>query len=137
MATSQMRQISSGTASCPLFLTNFGTCAGTLTFVVFIHQYKPPSPSLAELPQKRGIFIFHRKKNKEKLFFQLSNLGLKLLCAATLSTDFSSKMHSKRNVEAATHMYTYVHTQIQAEPCGRRRWCICLWLAAMRVQWQG
>lgn len=115
MATSQMRQISSGTASCPLFLTNFGTCAGTLTFVAFIHQYKPPSPSLAELPQKRGIFIFHRKKNKEKLFFPLSNLGLKLLCAATFSTDFfPAKCIARemwKQLHTCTHTCTHKHRQ--------------------------
>lgn len=108
MATSQTRQISSGIASCPLFLTNFSTCAWTLTFEAFIHQYKPPSPSLGRIaPKQRSVFILHGKKIKKKLFFQLSNLSSKLLCAATFSTVYSSKSYSKK--EKCGSSYTCVH----------------------------
>lgn len=47
------------------------------------------------------------KKIKKKLFFQLSNLSSKLLCAATFSTVYSSKSYSKN--EKCGSSYTRVH----------------------------
>lgn len=141
MATPQMRQISSGTASCPLFLTNFSICAGTLTFVAFIYEDNPPSPFPGRTaPEQRSIFTFHKKNCWFVLFFfpSLSKLGFTLLCAAQhrflrltllLERETWNRLH--------THTHTYVCTQNTGKVASRwRRRCVCLRLTAARVQWQ-
>lgn len=122
--------------------TSFGTCAGTLTFVAFIHQDKPPCPSLTELPRNREASSFFVKKKKGAFFFSFSSFQDSLsncsvqLCSAQVSP--VNPTAGERSVEAATHTSTHVCTQNtgRAAQRGRRR-CISLWLTATRVQWQG
>jgi len=78
MATPQMRPISSGTASCPLFLTNFGICAGTLIFVALIHQDNSFSLPGRTAPEQRSTFTLH--KRLVGFFPPLSKLSFRLLC---------------------------------------------------------
>lgn len=135
MATPQMRQISSGTASCPLFLTNFSICAGTLTYVSLIHQDNPPSRSLEELPQSKEASSPFTKKLLG-FFPPLSKLSFKLFWAAQhrfLQLTLLLEREMWNRLRTHTHMCTQNTGKVAS--CWRRR-CISLWLTATRVQWQ-
>lgn len=133
MATPQMRQVSSGTASCPHFLTNFGIRAGTLTFVAFIQPTFSLPGRMA--PEQRSIFTFHKKNGgffspPFKTQFQI------ILCS---SAQVSPANFSVRERVKCGTGYTHTHTCTQNP--GKvalhwRRHCICRWLRATRVQWQ-
>lgn len=134
MATPQMRQISSGKASCPLFLTNLGICAGTLTFASFIHQDNPPSPSLEELPQSREASSPFTKKIVFPPRFPLKTQFQIALCSSAHVSPANSTAR-ERNVEPATHTHVCTQNTGKVASCWRRHF-ICLWLTATRVQWQ-
>lgn len=133
MATPQMRQISSGTATCPLFLRHLCWDTGIRGFPSPGRKPSPSWKNRAKAKKHLHLLQKYHKVHPPHPPFK-AQFPIALCSSAQVSPGLPHGAREKRGT-GSTHVHTCAQNTGKAASCWRRCW-LCLWHTATRVQWQ-